>query len=141
MKIYTKSGDQGTTSLFGGRRISKDDLRIEAYGTIDELNSALGLLNNLINQTALNERMLNIQSYLFVIGSNLAADPDNNLIKVPALEKSKTNLLESWIDEMEKELKPLQFLSCPEDVRPVHRLIRVVPFVVGLNEEWYPLPN
>ncbi|MBK7359384.1 MAG: cob(I)yrinic acid a,c-diamide adenosyltransferase [Saprospiraceae bacterium] len=113
MKIYTKSGDQGTTSLFGGRRISKDDLRIEAYGTIDELNSALGLLNNLINQTALNERMLNIQSYLFVIGSNLAADPDNNLIKVPALEKSKTNLLESWIDEMEKELKPLQFFVLP----------------------------
>jgi len=113
MKIYTKTGDQGTTSLFGGRRIAKDDLRIEAYGTIDEVNSALGLLNNFIKEAYLKDRVLEIQSYLFVIGSNLAADPDNNLVKVPALEESKTKLLERWIDEMEKELKPLQFFVLP----------------------------
>lgn len=113
MKIYTKTGDQGTTSLFGGRRISKDDLRIEAYGTIDELNSCIGLLNNMIQQDDLRNHMLDIQAYLFVIGSNLAADPENNSIKVPALEVSKTNLLETWIDEMEKELKPLQYFVLP----------------------------
>lgn len=113
MKIYTKTGDQGTTSLFGGRRISKDDLRIEAYGTIDELNSAVGMLNNFIQEAQLKIHSLDIQSYLFVIGSNLAADPEIHTIKVPDLEVSKTNLLEVWIDEMEKELKPLQYFVLP----------------------------
>lgn len=113
MKIYTKTGDKGTTSLFGGRRISKDDLRIEAYGTIDELNSSLGLLTNFTSQESINDQLVDIQSYLFVLGSNLAADPENNTIKVPAVEEAKVKLLETWIDHMELELKPLQYFILP----------------------------
>jgi len=113
MKIYTKTGDKGSTSLFGGRRISKDDLRIEAYGTIDELNSNLGYLNNLITQLSIHDQILDIQSYLFVLGSNLAADPQNENIKVPAIEEAKTILLENWIDQMDRELEPLQNFVLP----------------------------
>jgi cob(I)alamin adenosyltransferase len=113
MKIYTKTGDKGKTSLFGGRIISKDDLRIEAYGTIDELNSHLGLLcsGNLLDE--LKTKLQQIQSYLFVIGSNLAADPEKPDLKLPALHEDQTRFLESEIDAMESQLKPLRFFILP----------------------------
>ena len=113
MKIYTKKGDQGKTSLFGGRRISKDDLRIEAYGTIDELNSHIGLLcsANLVHEIKI--KLQQIQSYLFAIGSNLAADPKKSDLKLPALIEEQTRFLEIEIDNMESHLSPLRFFILP----------------------------
>ena len=113
MKIYTKTGDQGKTSLFGGRRISKDDLRIEAYGTIDELNSHLGLLCSSSTNAEIKIKLQQIQSYLFVIGSNLAADPEKSNLKIPALSDEQTQFLESEIDVMESQLTPLRFFILP----------------------------
>ncbi len=113
MKIYTKTGDQGSTSLFGGRRISKDDLRIEAYGTLDELNSNLGLLNSMVGHQKIKDQLLAIQSYLFVLGSNLAADPEQKNLKVPEINPNETILLEKQIDLMEKDLTPLNFFILP----------------------------
>lgn len=72
MKIYTKTGDTGTTSLFGGKRISKDDLRIEAYGTVDELNAFIGLLNSTFSEATQNYFLTEVQKRLFEIGSNLS---------------------------------------------------------------------
>ena len=113
MKIYTKTGDQGKTSLFGGRRISKDDLRIEAYGCIDELNSHIGLLCSSILLPDLKIKLQRIQSYLFVIGSNLAADPEKSDLKIPGLNQEQTQFLESEIDAMESHLSPLRFFILP----------------------------
>lgn len=113
MKIYTKTGDQGKTALLGGRRISKDDLRIEAYGTIDELNSHIGLLLSMNLVPELKSKLQQIQSYLFVLGSNLAADPEKSGLKIPTLSDDETQFLESEIDEMETKLMPLQFFILP----------------------------
>ncbi|MBK8484198.1 MAG: cob(I)yrinic acid a,c-diamide adenosyltransferase [Saprospiraceae bacterium] len=113
MKIYTKTGDQGSTSLFGGRRISKDDLRIESYGTIDELNSFLGLLASTLEDTGIKADLYKIQSYLFVIGSNLAADPENKNLSVPNIAPEETQFLELKIDQMEEQLKPLRYFILP----------------------------
>jgi cob(I)alamin adenosyltransferase len=113
MKIYTKTGDQGKTSLFGGRRISKDDLRIEAYGTIDELNSHLGLICSMNVLPEIKTKLQKIQSYLFVIGANLAADPEKADLKTPELNDEQTKFLESEIDIMESQLTPLRFFILP----------------------------
>ncbi len=113
MKIYTKTGDQGKTSLFGGRRIAKDDLRIEAYGTIDELNCTVGVLCATISISDIHNKLLDIQSYLFVIGSHLAADPENPDLKIPSLDKEKITFLEAEIDRMESQLKPLKNFILP----------------------------
>jgi len=75
MKIYTKTGDEGMTSLYGGKRVSKDDIRIEAYGTVDELNSNIGSLISSLTNNDQEELLLEIQRRLFTIGSILASDP------------------------------------------------------------------
>ncbi len=113
MKIYTKTGDKGQTSLFGGKRISKDDLRIESYGTIDELNSNIGVLCAFINNESITLKLQDIQNYLFVIGSNLAVDPNQKELKVPLLDSNNITILEQEIDFMESHLKPLQFFILP----------------------------
>jgi cob(I)alamin adenosyltransferase len=113
MKIYTKTGDQGTTSLFGGKRISKDELRIESYGTIDELNSHIGLLCSGNLPEELHTILQNIQSYLFVLGSHLATDPEKIDLKLPSLRPGETMLLESEIDRMESHLIPLKYFILP----------------------------
>lgn len=113
MKIYTKTGDQGTTALFGGKRVLKSDLRIETYGTIDELNSFVGLLRDQeINQSR-KEILLAIQDQLFTIGAELAAEPGNSKVKVPHLQEESIQLLEKQIDQMEETLPPLKFFVLP----------------------------
>ncbi|MFZ1750133.1 MAG: ATP:cob(I)alamin adenosyltransferase, partial [Saprospiraceae bacterium] len=87
MKIYTKTGDKGDTSLFGGKRISKDDLRIEAYGTVDELNAFIGLLNATFQEATQNYFLTEVQKRLFTIGSNLASDPDKGMITPDILDE------------------------------------------------------
>jgi len=112
LKIYTKTGDKGTTSLLGGQRVSKDDLRIESYGTIDELNSHLGLLISLIDNTELIEDLTKIQVLLFNIGSYLASE-DATHPSLPNLNESIVTDLEVGIDHMEERLEPMKSFILP----------------------------
>jgi cob(I)alamin adenosyltransferase len=113
MKIYTKTGDTGTTALFGGKRVSKGDLRIDTYGTVDELNSWIGLLRD----QAVNEKritiLLEIQDRLFTIGSILATEPGNSKVKIPSLQESDVTELEHQMDNMDAELEPMRFFVLP----------------------------
>lgn len=112
MKIYTKTGDEGFTSLFGGARLSKDDIRIEAYGTVDELNAFTGNLHDKINIDSVKDILFTIQNKLFNIGSVLASDPDKDF-KLPGVNESDITFLEAQIDLMEKELQPLKNFILP----------------------------
>ncbi|MFT4535391.1 MAG: cob(I)alamin adenosyltransferase [Saprospiraceae bacterium] len=113
MKIYTKGGDKGQTSLYGGRRISKDDIRIESYGTIDELNSHVGHLLSVIPlDFDQKELLIEIQNRLFTIGSNLASDPLKDL-PVPDLNEEDVLNLENAMDNMDASLEPLRAFVLP----------------------------
>jgi cob(I)alamin adenosyltransferase len=113
MKIYTKTGDQGTTSLFGGKRVSKADLRIDTYGTIDELNSYVGLVRDQeINQKR-KDILVEIQDRLFTIGSILATEPGNTRVKIPSIHEQDITLLEQEMDKMDAELPPMKFFVLP----------------------------
>ena len=113
MKIYTKTGDQGSTGLFGGSRVPKYHPRIEAYGTVDELNSWLGYVRDHNIQELHKEELLKIQHLLFAIGSMLAADPDKKNIWVPEIQEENVVFLENSMDQMEKELPPLKNFILP----------------------------
>lgn len=113
MKIYTKTGDKGETALFGGKRISKGELRIESYGTVDELNSYVGLLRDQDVNNKRKEILVEIQDRLFTIGSILATAPGNTKVKVPALLEADVALLEKEIDSMETELSPMKSFVLP----------------------------
>lgn len=113
MKIYTKTGDKGTTSLIGGTRVPKHHIRIESYGTIDELNAHIGLISDQqIGQKEL-EVLKEIQDRLFTIGANLAADPEKSKMKIPDLLETDIALLESEIDRMQELLPPLKHFILP----------------------------
>ncbi len=107
MKIYTKGGDKGTTSLLGGARVPKHHLRIEAYGTIDELNSSIGLVRSYDMKERDREFLIKIQDELFTMGSQLATEPGNDKVKIPKLTSENTTDLENRIDEMNEELPPM----------------------------------
>lgn len=113
MKIYTKTGDQGTTSLFGGKRVSKADLRIDAYGTVDELNSWIGL----VADQSVNEKrktfLISIQDRLFTMGSILATEPGNTKVKIPLLSQEDVIALEREIDAMDSQLPPMRSFILP----------------------------
>lgn len=114
MKIYTKTGDQGTTSLLGGAKVPKSDLRIETYGTIDELNSWIGLVNDHIPENAVHEHLREIQDRLFTIGSLLATDPDKGArMQLPELHESDIQFLEQQIDKMTDALPPMKSFILP----------------------------
>lgn len=111
MKIYTKTGDKGKTSLYGGTRIFKSDARIEAYGNIDELNSFLGLLIE-FSPSIKKELLFKIQNELFVQGSHLAAGNDHDF-KLPEFNESLVQELETDIDSMNEVLDPLKHFILP----------------------------
>lgn len=113
MKIYTKTGDMGTTALFGGRRVSKADLRIDTYGTVDELNSYIGLVRDQPVNASRKDVLVQIQDRLFTVGSILAAEPGNTKVKVPALHESDIKYLETEIDRMDADLPPMRFFVLP----------------------------
>lgn len=113
MKIYTKTGDKGTTSLVSGKRVSKSELRINTYGTIDELNSFTGSLSCLDIDDHSKEVLLKIQSLLFTIGSNLALDEKSDKFIIPEIKKEHTVFLENEIDFMEEGLEPLSHFIIP----------------------------
>lgn len=111
-KIYTKTGDLGETGLFGGRRLSKSHLRIEAYGTVDELNSHLGLIRDLQKDESVREFLHRLQSQLFSIGSILASDPEKEL-PVPELTEVDIEQLEQAMDHMDGSLPALKNFILP----------------------------
>ncbi|CAN5295008.1 cob(I)yrinic acid a,c-diamide adenosyltransferase [soil metagenome] len=113
MKIYTKTGDQGTTALFGGKRVSKADLRIETYGTIDELNSWIGVLRDQEVNTNRSEELVEIQDRLFTVGSILATEPGNTKVKIPHLAETDIVYLEMKIDAMDVVLEPMKVFVLP----------------------------
>ena len=127
IKIYTKTGDKGTTSLIGGTKVPKSHLRIESYGTIDELNSFIGLLGDhldLLASTATpsvtaafaetHSQLREIQDRLFTIGSSLACDPDKETkLSIPDLKEQDTETLEKNIDSMDSQLPPMKAFILP----------------------------
>ena len=114
LKIYTKTGDAGKTSLIGGTKVPKSHLRIETYGTVDELNSYIGLVGDMITDTQSKTVLKEIQDRLFTIGSSLACDPDKEpLMKMPDLKETDVELLEKEIDKMNEVLPPMKFFVLP----------------------------
>jgi len=112
MKIYTKTGDSGETSLLGGTRVSKSDLRIEAYGSVDELNSWLGVIRDAAGAD-FNGSTKRIQNVLFSIGSNLAADPAKSKVKLPEVSGFEIKWLEDEMDKMNEDLSELRNFILP----------------------------
>ena len=113
MKIYTKTGDKGETSLIGGTRVKKSHVRIESYGTIDELNSYIGLVRDQEVNAGRKDLLKEIQDRLFTIGSSLASDPEKSKMKIPDLHAEDITLLEKEIDQMNEELPPLRVFVLP----------------------------
>jgi cob(I)alamin adenosyltransferase len=114
IKIYTKTGDRGTTSLIGGTKVPKNDIRIETYGTVDELNSWIGMVNDQLNDEAFKNELKEIQDRLFTIGSSLATDADKeSKMKLPDLTQNDIEFLEKRIDVMTAELPPMKNFILP----------------------------
>lgn len=112
MKIYTKTGDKGETSLFSGGRVPKYSIRIETYGTVDELNSAIGLARSFGLTVKAEAIAIQCQNDLFILGADLATPPSAKA-KVNRVDPSHSAKLESFIDELDVELEPLQFFVLP----------------------------
>jgi len=110
--IYTKTGDAGETALFGGRRVPKSHLRVDAYGTVDELNSFIGLLHDSLEQEPVRDLLLQIQHRLFSIGAYLASDPQKNSPETD-LESSDLKILEDSMDLMDSRLPALKNFILP----------------------------
>lgn len=113
MKIYTKKGDEGKTGLIGGTRVSKNDLKINAYGTVDELNAFVGLLRDLIEEPKYTAQLIEIQDRLFTAGSILAVSDEGTKMKIPSIKTSNISSLESWIDRMDEELPEMKSFVLP----------------------------
>lgn len=120
MKIYTKTGDQGTTALFGGTRVPKHHIRIESYGTVDELNSFLGLVRDQEIDGHYKEMLANIQDKLFTLGAILATDPEKATLKsgkdrlnIPKIAPEDISILETEMDHMNESLPPMTHFILP----------------------------
>lgn len=113
MKIYTKKGDDGTTGILGGVRLPKHHLRIESYGTLDELNSFVGALRDQLSNEELVADLIVIQEELFTIGSHLASDPIKNKMKLPDLREEDVVRLENKMDEMDGKLPEMRSFVLP----------------------------
>lgn len=119
MKIYTKGGDKGETSLFGGARLPKNHARIESYGTLDELNSFVGLLRDSVSNEDIKVQLQYIQTSLFTLGSHLAAEPGKKNLWLPDFEEKEILELEKWIDAYDEKLEPLKNFVLPGGAIPV----------------------
>lgn len=120
MKIYTKTGDAGTTALFGGTRVPKHNLRIDSYGTVDELNSWIGLVRDQEVNARTKNVLIEIQDHLFIAGAILATDPEKAVLKngkerlnISKLDDEKITMLENEMDAMEQELPPMTHFILP----------------------------
>lgn len=113
-KIYTKTGDSGTTALVGGTRVSKAALRVQCYGTVDELNAHAGLLRDQLESIGVENMILSIQEALFVLGATLACDPDKkSKIALPELKETQILDIEKQIDKMSDELPKMTHFILP----------------------------
>ena len=114
IRIYTKTGDKGNTSLIGGTKVPKNDIRIETYGTVDELNSWIGLINDQLNDAEFRNELKEIQDRLFTIGSSLATDAEKDVkMKLPGLHQTDIEFLEKKIDAMTAALPPMKNFILP----------------------------
>ncbi|MCC9042900.1 cob(I)yrinic acid a,c-diamide adenosyltransferase [Myroides sp. M-43] len=120
MKVYTKTGDKGTTALFGGTRVPKHHIRIESYGTVDELNSYIGLIRDQEMNQLYKSVLIEIQDRLFTVGAILATDPEKAILKngkerlnIPKISIEDIELLENEIDRMEESLPPMTHFVLP----------------------------
>ncbi len=120
MKIYTKTGDKGTTALFGGTRVPKHHIRIDSYGTVDELNSHLGLIRDQDINHHYKQILMKVQDRLFTIGAILATDPEKAILKsgkerlnIPKISESDIALLENEMDTMNEALPPMTHFVLP----------------------------
>ena len=120
MKIYTKTGDKGTTALFGGTRVPKHHIRIDSYGTIDELNSHIGLVRDQDMNAHYKDILINIQDKLFTVGAILATDPEKATLKsgkqrlnIPKISSNDIELLEKEMDKMNESLPPMTNFVLP----------------------------
>lgn len=120
MKVYTKTGDKGTTALFGGTRVPKHHIRIESYGTVDELNSYIGLIRDQEMNQLYKNVLIEIQDRLFTVGAILATDPEKAILKngkerlnIPKISIGDIELLENEIDRMEESLPPMTHFVLP----------------------------
>ncbi len=141
MKIYTKTGDAGTTSLFGGKRVLKSNLRIDTYGTVDELNSWIGLVRDQPVNEKRSDLLTTIQDRLFTIGALLATEPGNTKVKTPHLAEDDVVQLEKAIDHMQEQLPPMRAFILPGghpsvSVCHIARTVcrRAERLVIALNE-------
>ncbi|MBS1652061.1 MAG: cob(I)yrinic acid a,c-diamide adenosyltransferase [Bacteroidetes bacterium] len=112
-KIYTKTGDKGQTSLIGGTRLPKHHIRIEAYGTVDELNSYLGIVRDLCTDKETIAQLIEVQDRLFTIGSHLAADPVKNKMELPKVIEDDVKALENAIDKINAIVPEMKFFVLP----------------------------
>jgi cob(I)alamin adenosyltransferase len=112
-KIYTKTGDKGQTSLIGGTKLPKHHIRIEAYGTVDELNSHIGLLRDVVEDKLTCDLLISIQDRLFTIGSHLASDPEKNSMKLPPITEDDVIALEIAIDKINDIVPEMRFFVLP----------------------------
>ncbi len=112
-RIYTKTGDKGETSLIGGTRLPKYHIRIEAYGTVDELNSHIGLLRDLTSDSTVQDLLIGIQDRLFTIGSHLAADPEKNKMQLPPIFEEDVVVLEKAIDAIDAIVPEMKSFILP----------------------------
>jgi cob(I)alamin adenosyltransferase len=113
MKIYTKTGDKGETALFGGERVPKDALRIEAYGSVDELNSVLGVIGSLKPHSAIAKTVAQLQNQLFEVGADLATPIAHKSTAIPRITRTHVSGLEKLIDRYESHLPPLKTFILP----------------------------
>lgn len=148
MKIYTKTGDKGQTSLIGGTRVPKNHLRIEAYGTVDELNSWIGVVRDSMAFEDLQTTLVEIQDRLFTIGSSLATDPEKSpKTQLPDLHETDITYLEQKMDEMNETLPEMRSFVLPGghlsvSYAHVARTIcrRAERKVIALNENTFVAP-
>jgi len=148
-KIYTKTGDKGLTSLIGGTRVPKSHIRIESYGTIDELNSYLGFVNDLCGHAEIREWLREIQDRLFTLGAELATTPVKEVkMKLPDLHESDIQWLEQCIDKMNEVLPEMRSFILPggqqaASVCHVARCIcrRAERLCVGMKEQEEYVPE
>lgn len=113
MKVYTKKGDTGETSLIGGTRVKKSNIRIDAYGTVDELNSFIGLIRDSSKDKFKDVELAGIQDKLFTLGSDLATDKSKSKMDNPILKEEDVLVLENSMDEMDNDLEPLKNFIIP----------------------------
>ena len=120
MKIYTKTGDKGTTALYGGTRVKKYNVRIDSYGTVDELNSYIGLINDQKIDERIKKVLLKIQNELFTLGAMLATPPEKETLKsgkerlnIPKIDEESIHFLEQEIDKMDSELPQMTHFILP----------------------------